>query len=178
MNWIGTPIRFPPNLSFVFVAYFIRHIFGRHPSYPQRVVSPDFQVKAPGALPRLRGPHGKVAAGLPGIAASEFAISEQLLYRIVKWFRGGLASKACRLVYHPTLGLGVIKDKKKKDKKKQLKSFNVKATARIWPRLSYTSHICSTAVTPVFLQPGIDSRRKAVCPVLTAVHVCVEKSKH
>ena len=29
LNWIGSPIRFPPNLSFVFVVYFIRaHLRG------------------------------------------------------------------------------------------------------------------------------------------------------
>jgi len=35
--------------------------------------------------------------------------------RNLKRFRGGLVSKAHRLVYHPTLGLIVIKKKKKKD---------------------------------------------------------------
>ena len=37
---------------------------------------------------------------------------EQLLYRNVQWFRGGLVVKVHRLVYHPTLGLRVIKKKK------------------------------------------------------------------
>jgi len=36
---------------------------------------------------------------------------EQLLYRNVQWFRGGLVFKAVRLLYHSTLGLGVIKKK-------------------------------------------------------------------
>ena len=40
------------------------------------------------------------------------AIEEQLLYRNVQRFRGGLLSKAHRLVYHPTLGVKVIMKKK------------------------------------------------------------------
>jgi len=32
----------------------------------------------------------------------------------VKWFRGGLVFKAHRLLYHSTLGLRVIKKKRKK----------------------------------------------------------------
>ena len=39
---------------------------------------------------------------------------EQLLSRNVKRFRGGLVFKAHRLLYHSTLGLRVIKKKKKK----------------------------------------------------------------
>jgi len=35
------------------------------------------------------------------------------LYRNVKRFRGGLVFKAHRLVYHSTIGLRVIKKKKK-----------------------------------------------------------------
>jgi len=32
LNWIGSPIRFPPNLSFVYVVYFIRaHLRGASP---------------------------------------------------------------------------------------------------------------------------------------------------
>ena len=38
---------------------------------------------------------------------------EQQLRRMVKRFRGGLVFKAHRLVYHPTLGLRVIKKKKR-----------------------------------------------------------------
>ena len=38
---------------------------------------------------------------------------EQQLRRNVKRFRGGLVSKAQRLLYRPTLGLRVIKKKKK-----------------------------------------------------------------
>ena len=38
----------------------------------------------------------------------------QLLHRNVKRFRGGLVFKAHRLLYHSTLGLRVIKKKKKK----------------------------------------------------------------
>ena len=33
-------------------------------------------------------------------------------YRNVQWFRGGLVFKAHRLVYHPPLGLRVIKKKR------------------------------------------------------------------
>jgi len=39
------------------------------------------------------------------------AIYEQLLYRNMQWFRGGLAFKAHRLLYHGTLGVRVIKKK-------------------------------------------------------------------
>ena len=39
---------------------------------------------------------------------------EQLLRRNVKLFRAGLVFKAHRLLYHSTLGLSVIKKKKKK----------------------------------------------------------------
>jgi len=38
---------------------------------------------------------------------------EQLLHRSVQRFRGGLVFKAHRLLYHSTLGLSVIKKKKK-----------------------------------------------------------------
>jgi hypothetical protein len=38
---------------------------------------------------------------------------EQLLYRNEQWFPGGLVFKAHRLVYHSTLGLGVMKKKNK-----------------------------------------------------------------
>ena len=37
------------------------------------------------------------------------SVQEQLLYRNVQQFRGGLVFKAHRLLYHPTLGLRVIK---------------------------------------------------------------------
>ena len=39
---------------------------------------------------------------------------EQLLDRNVQWFRGGLVLKAQRLLYHSTLGLRVIKQKRKR----------------------------------------------------------------
>ena len=39
---------------------------------------------------------------------------EQLLYRIVQRFRGGLVFKAHRLLYHSTLGLRVIQQKRKR----------------------------------------------------------------
>ena len=39
-------------------------------------------------------------------------ISDQLLRRNLKWFRGGLVCKAHRLVYHSTLGFRVKKKKK------------------------------------------------------------------
>jgi hypothetical protein len=41
----------------------------------------------------------------------QFSISEQLLRRNVKRFRGGLVCKAHRLVYHLTVGSRVIKKK-------------------------------------------------------------------
>jgi len=44
----------------------------------------------------------------------QFSIKEQLLSRDVKRFRGGLVFKADRLLYHSTLGLRVIKKKKKR----------------------------------------------------------------
>jgi hypothetical protein len=40
------------------------------------------------------------------------SISEQVLHRNVQRFRGGLAFKAHRFLYHSTLGLRVIKKKK------------------------------------------------------------------
>jgi len=43
---------------------------------------------------------------------SHLEIGEQLLYRNVQRFRGGLVFKAHRLLYHSTLGLRVIKKKK------------------------------------------------------------------
>ena len=51
---------------------------------------------------------------------SEGRIQEQLLYRNVQRFRGGLVLKAHRLVYHATLGLRVIKKKKKQPQKMSL----------------------------------------------------------
>ena len=48
------------------------------------------------------------------IAASvQFSIQQQLLSRNVKQFRGGLAFKAHRLLYHSTLGLRVIKKRRR-----------------------------------------------------------------
>jgi len=41
----------------------------------------------------------------------EVSIQEQLLYRNVQRFRGGLVFKAHRLVYHLTLGLRILKKK-------------------------------------------------------------------
>jgi len=61
----------------------------------------------------------------------------------VKRFRGGLIFKAHRLVYHSTLGLRVIKQKKKEtiqppserrgNNLKGFKEFHLKVKARIWP---------------------------------------------
>jgi len=45
--------------------------------------------------------------------SQKFSIQEQLLYRNVQRFRGGLVFKAHRLLYHSTLGSRVIKKKKK-----------------------------------------------------------------
>jgi len=49
-----------------------------------------------------------------GVFRVEEAACEQLHRRNVKQFRGGLVFKADRLLYHSTLGLRVIKKKKKK----------------------------------------------------------------
>ena len=46
--------------------------------------------------------------------SEEGSLEEQLLYRNVKRFRGGLVFEANRLVYHSTLGWRIIKKKKKK----------------------------------------------------------------
>jgi len=43
------------------------------------------------------------------LTSLQFSIQEQLLYRDVQQFRGGLVLKAHRLLYHSTLGLRVIK---------------------------------------------------------------------
>ena len=43
-----------------------------------------------------------------------FSISQQLLRRNLRRFRGGLVFQANRLMYHSTLGLRVIQKKKKK----------------------------------------------------------------
>ena len=51
----------------------------------------------------------------PSEEAKQFSIQDQLLRRNVKRFRGGLVFKAHRLLYHSTLGLRVIKKKKKVD---------------------------------------------------------------
>ena len=47
-------------------------------------------------------------------AGVQFSISEQLLHKNVQRFLGGLVFKAHRLLHHLTLGLRVIKKKKKK----------------------------------------------------------------
>jgi len=58
------------------------------------------------------GAHPSLLRELMSAPAS---IQELLLHRNVKRFRGGLAFKAHRLLYHSTLGLRVIKEKKKKE---------------------------------------------------------------
>ena len=50
-----------------------------------------------------------------GLRAPHQAIQGQLLYRNVQRFRGGLALKAHRLLYHSALGLRVIQKKKYHD---------------------------------------------------------------
>ena len=54
---------------------------------------------------------------------------EQLLYRDVQWFRGGLAFKAHRLLYHSILGLRVIKKRKRKstDRSRTLAALNARS---------------------------------------------------
>ena len=48
-----------------------------------------------------------------GTLKVQFSISEQLHYRIVQRFQGGLVFQADRLVYHSTLGSRVMKKKKR-----------------------------------------------------------------
>ena len=49
-----------------------------------------------------------LGSGLPSLAPSR-----ERMTRNVKWFRRGLVFKAHRLLYHSTLGLRVIKKKKR-----------------------------------------------------------------
>ena len=56
---------------------------------------------------------------------------EQLVYRNVQRFRGGLVCKARRLVYHSTLGLRVIKKKKKKKTTADAQLLGAEHAARI-----------------------------------------------
>ena len=57
---------------------------------------------------------GEKAGTIGGARPTKTSRSEQLLGRNVQRSRGGLVCKAHRLVYHSTLGLTVIKRKKKK----------------------------------------------------------------
>ena len=52
--------------------------------------------------------------------------SEKLLPRNLKWFRGGLVSKAHRFVYHSTLGSRSIKKKKKKKESDHLRGASLR----------------------------------------------------
>ena len=68
--------------------------------------------KAHGPRPPLR--HGLVdACPVPRTVAGAWWRVEQLLSQNMERFRGGLVFKVHRLLYHSTLGLRVIKQKKK-----------------------------------------------------------------
>jgi len=58
----------------------------------------------------------------------------------VKRFRGGLVIKAHRLLYHPTLGLRVVKKKKKKEAKKLDKDAAQEAVSKVLIRFPFTKH--------------------------------------
>jgi len=64
-------------------------------------------------LIRPRGAWAKVLH-MVEFATNHTLNTKQLLRRNVKRFRGGLVFEALRLLYHSTLGLRVIKKKKKK----------------------------------------------------------------
>ena len=68
-----------------------------------------FRVAEFGVRFRVQGESGVCAK-----ATAARLFQEQLLYRNVKRFRGRHVFKAQRLLYHSTLGLRVIKKKKKK----------------------------------------------------------------
>jgi len=54
-----------------------------------------------------------MTASVASPTTSQLSIQEQLLHRNVQRIRGGLVSKAHRLLYYSTLGLRVIKKKKR-----------------------------------------------------------------
>jgi len=54
-------------------------------------------------------------ASPPSLPRGVTAATEQLLHRNVQRFRGGLVFKAHRLLYHSTLGLRVIKKRRRSD---------------------------------------------------------------
>ena len=61
----------------------------------------------------LEHPPGEVAAENVGHHSTRLCAQEQLRYKTLQRFRGGLVFKAHSLVYHSTLGSRVIKKKKK-----------------------------------------------------------------
>ena len=63
---------------------------------------------------QVRYPCRPTNAAHPSLSV-QFAVQEQLLYRNVQRFRGGLVFKAHRLLYRSILGLRVIKKKTKKN---------------------------------------------------------------
>ena len=68
----------------------------------------------------------KLAADLLcGVRVGLELVQEQLLRINVNRFRGGLVFNALRLVYHSTLGLGVIKKKKRREEKDLLGGLGV-----------------------------------------------------
>ena len=74
---------------------------------------PGFQVKVLKHVPDVPSLLGSGQV-LGGLGVSPAVVYRMMLHRRnVKRFRAGLVCKAHRLVYHSTLGLGVIKKKKK-----------------------------------------------------------------
>ena len=73
------------------------------------------------------------------MAPRQFSIEEQLLRRNVKRFRGGLAVKAHRLVYHSTLDWRVIKKKEVRPRVKVVRSKSGPASnvvrSQKWPHV-------------------------------------------
>ena len=70
----------------------------------------DEEVVSEGAAPHQL--HAYLHDDLPIRLPKRFSIEEQLLYRDVQRFRGGLVFKAHRRLNHSTLGLRVIKKKR------------------------------------------------------------------
>jgi len=95
--------------------------------YPQRFDPRPWKggafllVPVGSAARRRRGPRGRPRC---------FSLSEQLLSRNVKRFRGGLVFKAHRRVYHSTLGLRVIKNKRRRSLKASRSTRTSKVPAR------------------------------------------------
>ena len=87
----------------------------------------------------------------------QFSISEQLLRRNVKRFRGGFVFKAHRLVYHSTLAWRVIK------KKRRTCTTRPKRSA---PRAQHLQQYASRCQRGAFYSPHDDfnSQQELCCP--------------